>query len=309
MKALFVALVAFATVAAVMAGRSTSASFADQVTSNNNSFSTSDLVAPTLGVPTVTGTGATATVALSWNNISFQTTFDVLRSTGTCAATDPSSPVSGGSNLSGSTTALTDTPGAAGTYCYAIRAEYQSWTEVSNEREVTVAASATGLRIHKNNTLSTASLGAEDLEIDLNSTWLFRSTSSVTSASGASAWTVVLVQKDRPSASGGASVTVQVWSQDTSCTTGGYAAATAARKFATATVTVPQTTADLKGITLSIAGTGAASYAFDGVNDVLCLSIENNETSGSSRKVSFYTDTASTTGTTGVSRLEGPFAP
>jgi len=302
-KALFVALVALATVAAFMAGRSTSASFVDQVTSSNNSFTAGTLTAPTLGVPTVTGTGATATVALSWSDPDVQDKWDVYRLAGACGT--PSATIT--TNLL--VTNYTDTPGAAGTYCYAARGKYLNWTSpLSNTRQVTVAADPTGLRIHSNTTLSTASLAAASMEIDLGVTALFTSASSVTSASGASAWTVVLVQKDRPSAASGASVTVQVWSQDTSCTTGGYAAAIAARKFATATLTIPTAVA-LKGITLSIAGTGAASYAFDGVNDVLCLSIKDNETSGLSRKVSFHTDTASTSGTTGVSRLEGPFTP
>ncbi len=309
MKALFVALVAFATVAAVMAGRSTSASFADQVMSNNNSFTAGSLTAPTLAAPTVTGTGATATVALSWDNVSFQTTFDVLRSTGTCAATDPSSPVPGGSNLPGGTTALTDIPGAAGAYCYAIRAGYQSWSQVSNEREATIGPAVTSstLRIQPNATLWTATTPSGNV-VDINSGSSRSFTGlGVASASNAADWSVVLVlRNDRPSVTTTADVSIW-WQSGATCGTGPVAGQIFAQT--TSALTIAGSSTNLRGVTLTIPAVGGSvSHTFS-AGERLCMEIQNHGTDFSgtdAQRIGIRANTPSTSGAAGVSRVDGP---
>jgi hypothetical protein len=114
----------------------TSASLNAQTRNPTNVIGNASLGAPTLAVPTVNGTGATATVSLSWTSPGgdLANQWQVLRAAGACP---------GGSFstiATPSVTNYTDTPGAAATYCYAVKGKLGAWTSVaSNQQTVTVS--------------------------------------------------------------------------------------------------------------------------------------------------------------------------
>jgi len=134
-KAVVVALVAFGTLLVVLGANLAGADLTDKVTSDGNTFATDDLAVPTL-TATGSGTGATGSVLLSWTPPSFAATWDIFRAAATCASA-PSFGAALASNLTASP--YTDSPVAAGTYCYKVRAKYQSWSEDSAPKEVTIA--------------------------------------------------------------------------------------------------------------------------------------------------------------------------
>lgn len=134
MKSVVVALVAFGTLLVVLGANLVGADFGDQVTSDGNTFATDDLAVPVL-TATGSGTGASGSVLLNWTNPNFADKWDVFRDTAPCAsATFAGAPLV--ANLAVLT--YTNTPVAAGTYCYKVRAKYQSWSEDSNLQEVTI---------------------------------------------------------------------------------------------------------------------------------------------------------------------------
>ncbi len=100
-----------------------------------NVLGNNSLGAPTLAVPTPSGAGATGTVALSWTpppgDPSNQSI--VLRGASACPPGSFSTVTTVG------TTSYTDTPGAAGYYCYEIEGKLGNWTsQASNQRTVIV---------------------------------------------------------------------------------------------------------------------------------------------------------------------------
>ena len=121
-------------VTTLLGRHATSASFTDKVTSTGSSFSTATLGTPVL-TATPSGSGATGSVALSWTAPDFATSWDVFRVTATCSPT----PTFGAALINRLVTNYTNTPVGAGTYCYAIKGKYQSWTSAfSNLAQVTI---------------------------------------------------------------------------------------------------------------------------------------------------------------------------
>ncbi len=297
MKALLVALAVLGVAGALLGERRTRAAFTDQVTSPGSALAATTLAAPSLGVPSVSGEGSSASVSLSWTDPDRQDKWDLYRLSGACGT--PSSTVA--TNLS--STSTSNTPGAAGTYCYGIKGKYLNWTSpLSNSRQVIVNS---GLNFQTDNTLSSATSPTGDFRVDRSTTGYW-SASSVVQASNAADWLVKLVLKSgNPGVATGVNVKIW-WQASTNCSTG----AVSGQIFAQGSgLTVPVASPDWRGFTLTVpAVTGSVSHTFVS-GDRLCLSIQNTG-NGSENDTRFYANTIatnSTDGTTGVSRLAGPF--
>ena len=125
----------FVTVALSSAVTFTYASINAGTGNPTNVLGNNSLGAPTLAAPTVSGAGATATVGLSWTLPSGDPANQsvILRGASACPPGSFSTVTTVG------TTSYTDTPGAAGYYCYEIEGKLGNWTsQASNQRTVTV---------------------------------------------------------------------------------------------------------------------------------------------------------------------------
>ena len=148
--------------------------------------------------------------------------------------------------------------------------------------------------------MSTATSPTGTIDTNDGATDYFTATSPIVSANNDSDWTLVLVLEDKPDAA--APATITVWWQNGGACNGG---AVAGQIFATASVTVP-IAVDKAGVSLTITKVaGTVSHTFVS-GDLLCMSLENTGTGGS-QDIHSYANTASTSGTTGVSRLIGFF--
>jgi len=114
----------------------TTASLIGQSSNPADLLANASLGAPTLAAPAVSGTGASATVSLSWTVPAGDPAnqWIVSRGAGGCP------PGSFATIATVSVESYTDTPGAAGTYCYEIQSELGNWTsQLSNQQTVTVS--------------------------------------------------------------------------------------------------------------------------------------------------------------------------
>ena len=113
----------------------TYASFNSGSGNRTNVVGNDSLGAPTLAVPTPSGAGATGTVDLSWTVPSGDPSNQsiVLRGASACP------PGTFTTIATPSATSYTDTPGAAGVYCYEIEGKLGNWTsQPSNQQTMTV---------------------------------------------------------------------------------------------------------------------------------------------------------------------------
>ena len=148
--------------------------------------------------------------------------------------------------------------------------------------------------------MSTATSPDGNIDTNDGATDYFTATSSITSASNDRDWTVVLVLRDKPKVATPATVTVW-WQNGGACSGGPVSGQT----FATASVTVPIAVNE-QGVSLIVTKTaGTVSHTFLS-GDLLCMSLQNDGTSGD-EDIHSYANTASTSGTSGLSRLAGPF--
>ncbi len=148
-------LVALAALTLAVTGERSLASATDTVSSGPNAFGSAALPAPSLAAPVVTGTGATATVSLSWTPGAgdFATSYEVLRAAGAC----PGASYVVVGTVAAPSTAHVDIPGAAGSYCYAVRGAFQGWrSALSNERQVTVPPGAANSTLRFRNSTTAA---------------------------------------------------------------------------------------------------------------------------------------------------------
>ena len=156
------------------------------------------------------------------------------------------------------------------------------------------------LTIHSDQTMTKAAktAGSKNLTQGTTLTWT-ATNADVTSASNSTNWTLILDQGARPTTSG-VTATVNIWWQATACST-----PVAGQIFATGSVAVPAATSGL-GISLAVPNSAGTVNKTLGATDRLCLSIMNTSAAGTSREIDFFTDTNTTSGVTGVSRLDGP---
>ncbi len=148
--------------------------------------------------------------------------------------------------------------------------------------------------------MSTATSPTGNIDTKDGATDYFTATSPVTSASNDTDWTLVLVLRDKPNVAAPATITVW-WQNGGACSTGSVPG----QIFATGSVTVP-IAVDKLGVTLTVPKVaGTVSHTFVS-GDRLCMSLENNGTVND-QDIHAYANTASTSGTSGVSRLMGSF--
>jgi hypothetical protein len=148
--------------------------------------------------------------------------------------------------------------------------------------------------------MSTATSPAGRIDTADRATDYYTATSPVMSASNDSDWTLVLVLRDKPNVA--APATITVWWRNGGACSGG---AVPGQIFATGSVTVP-IAVDKQGVTLTVPKVGGTvSHTFVS-GDLLCMSLENNGTIND-QDIRAWANTASTSGTGGVSRLTGPF--
>ncbi len=125
-------------------------------------------------------------------------------------------------------------------------------------------------------------------------------TSPIVSATNDTDWTLVLVLENKPDVA--APATITVWWQNGGVCSGG---SVSGQIFATGSMTVP-IAVDEQGISLTVPKVGSTvSHPFAS-GDLLCMSFENRGTT-KDQDISAYANTASTSGTAGVSRLIGSF--
>ena len=129
----------------------------------------------------------------------------------------------------------------------------------------------------------------------------YTATSPIVSATNDTDWTLVLVLENKPDVA--APATITVWWQNGGACSGG---SVSGQIFATGSVTVP-IAVDEQGISLTVPKVGSTvSHPFVS-GDLLCMSFENTGTIKKDQDISAYANTASTSGTAGVSRLIGSF--
>jgi hypothetical protein len=280
-------------------GVSSGASLSDQVTSNGNRFNIASMSAPALSSTTAAsislGSPVSLTVTPPAGNFS-GTTWDILRGT-TCSS------LSFLKNI-GTAASTTDTPAAAGTYCYATRGKFNSWSSAISGTvgpfTVTTVTSTTNLQT--NATLSTATTPAGNVSVNHGLQLVYKSSAAISSANNQANWTVVLVLRDKPGVA--TSIGVDIWWEGSSTCS---ATPVAGQIFASGSVTVP-IAVDKQGVTLTIpAVAGSVSHTFVST-DRLCLRVNNPGAAGAN-DLHYYLDTASTSGAAGFTRLIGPFTP
>lgn len=280
-------------------GVTSGASLSDQVTSNGNSFSSASMSVPTLSSTTpasiTVGSSVSLTVTPPAGNLP-GTTWDILRGTA-CSS------LSFLKNIA-TATSTTDTPAAAGSYCYAAQGKYNSWASAVSGTvgPFTVSTVTSTTNLHANSTLSAATSPAGTASANHGTRIVYTSTAAITSANNLADWTIVLVLKDKPDVA--TAIGFDIWWQASSTCS---ATPVAGQVFASGSPTVP-IAVDKKGVTLTIpAVAGSVSHTFVST-DRLCLRVNNTGAAGAN-DLHYYLDTSSTSGTSGVTRLIGPFTP
>jgi hypothetical protein len=143
-------------------------------------------------------------------------------------------------------------------------------------------------------------LPVNDFKVDEGETGFFTARTPVIQASNAGDWTLVLVQKGKPDLPTTVKVTIW-WQQGGNCNTG----AISGQVFASGDWMVPIAT-DFRGITIVVPKSpGTVSHLF-GQDDLFCMSIQNTGIAGAN-DIEIRANSPSQSGTSGVSRLEGPF--
>jgi hypothetical protein len=104
---------------------STFASFTDRVSDNGAGLTAGSLPAPTNVGATLVG-GASVSAQVTWNSAAgdFATGWEIFRNAGGCSGWTPT----GSPYATSATRAYTDSGLALGTYCYAVRGTYLTWT-------------------------------------------------------------------------------------------------------------------------------------------------------------------------------------
>ena len=148
--------------------------------------------------------------------------------------------------------------------------------------------------------MSTATSPTGNIDTNDGATDHFTATSPVTFASNGADWAVVLVLRDKPDVA--APATINVWWQNGGACEDGTVPG---QIFATGSVTVPIATDEL-GTTFTVPKTGGTVDHSFVSGDRLCLSI-SADGSGNEYDLHYYANVASTSGSSGVSRLSGPF--
>ncbi|MCI0882951.1 MAG: hypothetical protein J4O13_01045, partial [Chloroflexi bacterium] len=157
------------------------------------------------------------------------------------------------------------------------------------------------LNLQGNDTeMSTATSPTGVIDTHEGVTDYFTATSPIVSANNDADWELVLVLKDKPDAATPATITVW-WQNGGGCSGGSVAG----QIFATASVTVP-IAVDKVGHSFTVTKVaGTVSHTFVS-GDLLCMSLEDTGTTND-QQIHAHANVASTSGTTGVSRLIGPF--
>lgn len=134
-----------------LAQHSTGATLTDQSLSAKNAF-----VAKTMQPPALSATVAGSSVSLAWTNPDAlsgpNASFIVQRAAGNCSAPGTFSPIAG-SPFATNIPTMSDTPGAPGTYCYAVQSALYSWRSAAgaagstNQRTVTVLSPVTAVYV------------------------------------------------------------------------------------------------------------------------------------------------------------------
>lgn len=280
-------------------GVSSGASLSDQVTSNGNRFNNASMSAPTLSSTTAASIslGSSVSFTVTPPAGSFPgTTWDILRGSA-CSS------LSFLKNI-GTATSTTDTPAAAGTYCYAAQGKFNSWSSAVSGTvgPFTVTAVMSTTNLQANAMLSTATTPTGNVSVNHGQQLVYKSSAAITSASNQANWTVVLVLRDKPDVA--TSISFDIWWQGSSTCS---ATPVAGQIFASGSVTVP-IAVDKQGVALTIpAVAGSVSRTFIST-DRLCLRVTDAGTAGAN-DLHYYANTSSTSGTTGVTRLIGPFTP
>ena len=260
-----------------------------------NYQSCSDTTAP--GAPNGLVATAGQDITLDWNDNgeSDLAGYNVHRST---AAGGPYTKVN--SSLLTSS-AYTDSGVTGGiTYHYVATAVDDCANESANSSEDSARAHSV-LNLQSNDTeMSTATSPTGNIDTSTGATDYFTASSPVTWASNETDWSVVLVLRDKPAVA--APATINVWWQNGGACSDGTVSG---QIFATGSVTVP-IAVDGLGTTLTVPKTGGTVDHTFGGGDELCLSI-SPDGSGGTEDLHYYANVASTSGTSGVSRLRGPF--
>jgi hypothetical protein len=150
-------------------------------------------------------------------------------------------------------------------------------------------------------TMSTSASGAagDNVTVNAGATVVFQSTSPILNASGLSPWPLLLVIRDPLALL--SSAQSQVWKQTGTCTA--YSAVPVASRFASGSFSIPASVSGDNGVSVSLAGSGAALTAL-GPSEVLCIAVTNTGLAGWALRL----DTPSSAGAAGKSSLGGPFA-
>jgi hypothetical protein len=266
------------------------ARFTDQQVNGSNG-----LTADTLDAPTSLSTTCGATSAgLSWTATTDTYAAGNRIERGT-ASGGPYSQI--GQITPRTNVTYTDSP-SAGAYYYVVRSYFQNW-ESGNSNQVRALIGGS-LKIHSNSTMSTTSSTASNLSINHATTAYLTASSGWTAASNDCDWTFILVLKDKPDTASSATVDIW-WRNGGACSTG----TVAGQIFASGTINVPAAV-DKQGVTFTVTKTSGSVFHTFVSGDLLCLRFVNNGIAGAN-DIHTYADTASTSGTSGVSRLEGSF--
>jgi len=199
------------------------------------------------------------------------------------------------------TTAYQDSGLFDGKTYYYVGQSYAGTNWVSVDSAEAVAAAPGVLRPQADDvTLSLSTSVTGTIDTNHLATDYFTAAANVTYASNATDWTLVLVLRDKPTVDSPS--TVEIWWQNGGACSSGVVAG---QTFASGTGTVTPATS-LNGVTLTIPKTAGTVTRTFVSGDLLCLSIRADEVAGAN-DLHYYANTASTSGTPGVTRLIGPF--